>query len=221
MNDVLILSFSLKMKKTIISLFAALLAAAPLWAQTTEEILARMDKEVDRFEKEGVNMVMDIKLPILGTYSTDMHLLGDLYKAVLHINGNNSDITWSDGITNWDYDSSENELTITPANPAEATKSQSNIKMLDGVTEGYDVQLKKETAQAWEFVCTKSKTNTKKDDPKKMNLVISKTTYLPISVSVSEKGVKITMRDFAIGVKEEDIRFDPSKYQNAKIVDKR
>ena len=48
------------MKRTVITLFATLLAAAPLWAQTTEEILARMDKEVDRFEKEGVNMVMDI-----------------------------------------------------------------------------------------------------------------------------------------------------------------
>lgn len=71
------------------------------------------------------------------------------------------------------------------------------------------------------FVCTKSKNNTKKDDPKKINLVISKITYLPVSVSVSEKGVNITMRDFAIGVTEEQIRFDPSKYQNAKIVDKR
>ena len=55
--------------------------------------------------------------------------------------------------------------------------------MLDSVKEGYDVKLKKETDQAWEFVCTKSKTNTKKDDPKKINLVISKTTYLPIRVS--------------------------------------
>ena len=208
------------MKKTIITLFAALMAAAGLWAQTPDEILAKMDQEMARFDKEGVNMIMDIKLPLLGTYSTDMHILGDMYKATLHVKGETA-ITWSDGITNWDYDSSDNELTITPAKPQEETEAQSNMKMLESVTEGYDVKLKKETAQSWEFVCTKSKTNTKKDDPKKMNLVVSKTTYLPISVSVSEKGVKITMRDFTIGVTEESIRFDPSKYQNAKIVDKR
>ena len=210
----------LNMKKTFITLFASLLAVTTLWAQTPDEILARMDKEVDRFEKEGVNMVLEIKLPILGTYSTDMHILGDLYKATLHVMGNTT-ITWSDGITDWDYDSSENELTITPTKPSESTEAKSNMKMLDSVTEGYDVKLKKETDQAWEFVCTKSKTNTKKDDPKKMNLVISKATYLPISVSVSEKGVRVTMRDFAIGVTEEEVRFDPSKYPNAKIVDKR
>lgn len=208
------------MKRTIITLFAALLAATALWAQTPEEILARMDQEVARFDKEGVNMIMDIKLPLLGTYSTDMHILGDMYKATLRVKDEMS-ITWSDGITTWDYDSSDNELTISPAKPKEETDAQSNMEMLDSVTEGYDVKLKKETAEAWEFVCTRSKTNPNKDDPKKMNLVISKTTYLPISVSASEKGVRITMRDFAIGVTEEQVRFDPSKYQNAKIVDKR
>lgn len=46
------------MKKTLITLFAALLAVTTLWAQTPEEILARMDKEVDRFEKEGVRVTM-------------------------------------------------------------------------------------------------------------------------------------------------------------------
>ena len=208
------------MKKTIITILTSLMAAATLFGQTTDEILAKMDQEVARFNKEGVNMVMDIKLPLLGTYSTDMHILGDMYKATLNVKDKLA-ITWSDGVTTWDYDSSDNEITITPAKPSDESKAKGNMKMLDSVKEGYDVKLKKETDQAWEFVCTKSKTNTKKDDPKKINLVISKITYLPISVSVSEKGVNITMRDFAIGVTEEQIRFDPSKYQNAKIVDKR
>ena len=52
------------MKRTIITLFAALFAATALWAQTPEEILARMDQEVARFDKDGVNMIMDIKLPL-------------------------------------------------------------------------------------------------------------------------------------------------------------
>ena len=208
------------MKKTIITLFAALVAATAVWAQTTDEILAKMDQEVARFEKEGVNMVMDIKLPLLGTYSTNMHILGDLYKATLNVKDSEA-VTWSDGVTSWDYDASNNEITITNANPSEEKGAQSNLKMLDGVTDGYDVKLKKETAQTWEFVCTKSKTNTKKDDPKKMNLTVSKTTYLPTSVSISEKGVTVTLRDFVIGVTEEELRFDPFLYPDAKIVDKR
>lgn len=66
-----------------------------------------MDQEVARFDKEGVNMVMDIKIPLLGTYSTDMHILGDMYKATLNV-WDNPAITWSDGVTTWDYDSSDN-----------------------------------------------------------------------------------------------------------------
>ena len=54
-----------------------------------------------------------------------------------------------------------------------------------------------------------------------MDLVVSKATYLPISHSVKEKGVTVTMRDFAIGVSEEQVTFDPAKYANAKIIDKR
>ena len=95
------------------------------------------------------------------------------------------------------------------------------MKMLDGVTDGYDVKLKKETDEAWYFVCTKSKTNPRKDDPKKMDLVISKSTYLPISTSVSEKGIRFTMRDFAIGVSEEEVTFNPDEYKDATIIDKR
>ncbi len=135
------------MKRTIITLFAALFAATALWAQTPDEILARMDKEVARFDKEGVNMIMDIKIPLLGTYSTDMHILGDMYKATLNVR-NETSITWSDGITTWDYDSSDNELTISPAKPKEETDAQSNMEMLDSVTEGYDVKLKKEIVSA-------------------------------------------------------------------------
>lgn len=208
------------MKKLIFALFAVLFASTSLFAQTTEEILTRMDQETDRFEKEGVSMVMEMKIPLLGTSSSTMYVLGDKYKAVLNVKGNLI-ISWSDGITVWDYDSSKNELTIDHAKPSEDSQAESNMKMLDGVTDGYDVKLKKETDDAWFFICKKSKNNPRKDDPKKMDLVISKSTFLPISTSVSEKGVKVTMRDFSIGVTEEEVAFDPEKYKNAKIVDKR
>ena len=209
------------MKKILVSLFATLLAASTLLAQTPDEIVAKMNQECDRFDTEGVYMVMDMKLPILGTYSTQMYILGDKSKGVIDVKGDVS-IIWSDNITDWDYDVSKNELTIKPANPSDKNEDAGdNVKAMRNVTEGYDVKLKKETAEAWYFVCTKSKDNTNKDDPKKMDLAVSKTTYLPISTTVKEKGVTVTMRDFAIGVTEEQVTFDPAKYANAKIIDKR
>ena len=209
------------MKKILVSLFATLLAVSTLLAQTPEEIVAKMNQECTRFDTEGVYVVMDMKLPILGTYSTQMYMLGDKFKGVVDVKGDVS-IMWSDNITDWDYDVSKNELTIKQANLSDKSEDAGdNVKALRNVTEGYDVKLKKETAEAWYFVCTKSKDNTNKDDPKKMDLVVSKTTYLPISTTVKEKGVTVTMRDFAIGVTEEQVTFDPAKYANAKIIDKR
>ena len=210
----------MNMKKVLFSLFAMLLAASALLAQTQEEILAKMNQECDRFETEGFSVVMDMKLPILGTFSTQMYTLGDKFKGVVKAKGETS-IMWSDGITDWDYDVSKNELTITNAKPSEDTEADDNVKVLKNVTEGYDVKLKKETADAWYFVCTKSKDNTNKDDPKKMDLVVSKATYLPISTTIKEKGVTVTRRDFAIGVTEEEVSFDPAKYASAKVIDKR
>ena len=209
------------MKKFLVTLFATLIAASTLLAQTPEEIVAKMNQECTRFDTEGVSMVMDMKLPILGTYSTQMYILGDKSKAVLDVKGDVS-IIWSDNITDWDYDVSKNELTIKPANPSDKNEDAGdNVNALKNVTEGYDVKLKKETDEAWYFVCTKSKDNTNKDDPKKMDLVVSKATYLPVSHSVKEKGVTVTLRNFAIGVTEEQVTFDPAKYANAKIIDKR
>lgn len=100
-------------------------------------------------------------IPFLGTFSTQMYTLGDKYKGVIDVKGETA-ITWSDGVTNWDYDASKNELTIKNAKRSDAEGSMS---ALNGITEGYDVKLKKETDEAWYFVCTKLKTNTKKDDP--------------------------------------------------------
>lgn len=205
------------MKKAFVSIIAVLLAATALFAQTPQEIVAKMDQETARFDKEGFSMVMDMKIPLMGTFSTKMFSLGKKYKAELDVKGETA-ITWSDGVTDWDFDASKNEITITTATSSDAEES---LNTLNGITEGYDVKLKKETPEAWHLLCTKSKSNTKKDDPKKMDLVVSKATYLPISHSVSMKGITITLRDFVLGVSEEDVTFDPSKYPGAKVIDKR
>ena len=209
------------MRRILICLLTGMLAASALFAQTTEEIIARMDERISCFDTEGFSMVIDIKIPILGTFPSKMYTLGDKYKAVLEVKGKRV-ITWSDGVTDWDYDESNKEITITKADPSGSdTGTEDSMNALKGLAEGYDVKLKKETADAWYFHCTKSKTNTNKDDPKAMDLVISKATYLPISTSVTEKGVKITLRDFVAGVTEKEVTFNLSDYPDAKVIDKR
>lgn len=67
----------------------------------------------------------------------------------------------------------------------------------------------------------KAKTNTNKDDPKKIQLAVSKDTYLPIYHRCKEKGITVSLENFAIGVSEEEVTFDPAKYPDAKIIDER
>ncbi|MBR4734815.1 MAG: hypothetical protein IK052_01860, partial [Bacteroidales bacterium] len=106
-------------------------------------------------------------------------------------------------------------------NNARSSDAEDSMSALSGITEGYDVTLKKETADAWYLLCSKSKTNTNKDDPKKMDLVVSKSTFLPISHSVTMKGVTVTLHSFNLGVTEDEVTFDPSQYADAKIIDQR
>ena len=123
-------------------------------------------------------------------------------------------------MTDWDYESSKNTVTIKP-HKADGNSEADNAKMMEGITEGYDVRLKKETADTWQFRCTKSKTNTNKDDPKNMDLIVSKATYLPVSLTARAGGLTITMRDVSIGVSEQEVTFDASQYATAKIIDER
>ena len=207
------------MKKVLFLLLPALLAAATLSAQTPEEIIARVDQETARFDAEGCSMVMELKFPIIGAVATTIYTRGDKYKMIMSIKGDTS-ISWSDGVTDWDYESSKNTVTIKP-HKADGNSEADNAKMMEGITEGYDVRLKKETADTWQFRCTKSKTNTNKDDPKNMDLVVSKATYLPVSLTARAGGLTITMRDVSIGVSEQEVTFDASQYATAKIIDER
>ena len=93
--------------------------------------------------------------------------------------------------------------------------------MLKGITEGYDVSIVKETADSWQLRCDKAKGNKDKDDPAKMDLIVAKKTYLPISLKAKYKGVTVTLRDFSLGVSKKEVTFNPSDYKGVKITDKR
>ena len=192
-------------------------------AQTPNEIVSRMEEELAKHDKsEGFAMTLDFKMIILGSVSTRVYTLGDKTRMEGLIKDNKI-VTWKDGKTEWTYDASKNEIEITKAEPKAQSESESddNMKMFSNVTEGYDVKIDKETPTEWHLRCKKSRSNHDKNDPKKMDLVVEKETYWPVSLTASLKGVTMTMREITYGVTEEQVTFDPKAYPNATVVDKR
>ena len=209
--------------KKLIAIISFIAMATVAMAQTAEEIVSRMEAELAKHNKsEGFAMTMDFKMIIIGSVSSRIYTLGDKTRIEGTIKDNEI-ITWKDGKTEWTYDASKNEIEITKAEPNAQSESESddNMKMFSNVTEGYDVKIDKETPTEWHLRCKKSKSNPKKDDPKKMDLVVEKDTYWPVSLTTSLKGVTMTIREVTYGVTEEQVTFDPKAFPNAQVVDKR
>lgn len=205
------------MKKLVLTfgaIFAALVAAL---AQTPKEIVDRMEAQMNEHEKEGVIMMVDLKLPIVGTTTTKSYTLGGKTRVEMKVRGIQF-ISWDDGETSWSYVSKDNSLTIEKSKGS--SDEAGDTEMFSGITDGYDVTLKKETADAWYFLCKKSKNNTDKDDPKTMDLVVSKKNYYPLSLKASVFGMTMTMRDIQFGVTEADVTCDPAKFPGVKIIRK-
>lgn len=205
------------MKKIILSIAATFACLAMAWAQTPEEILARMEQAMEAAETSGMSMAMDIRIPVLGTTTSTLYMLGDKLRTETTLLGHKL-ITFTDGVTEWEYESKSNELTI---KKAKADDASSEAEMFDGITDGYDLSLKNETADAWHLVCKKSRDNTDKDAPSKMDLVVSKKTYLPVSLSTRMEGVRLTLRDVVVGVDEKMLDFRVEDYPGVKIIDQR
>lgn len=199
---------------------AALLLSVMALAQTPQEIVSRMEEAMEKHEKEGLVMTMDIKIPILGTMSTKTYVLGDKYKSEGGMMGVKI-VTWSDGTTTWTYDGKKDEITIEDTAHAKPDENKGDTEMFTGVADGYDVSLKKETDDAWYLLCKKSKDNKEKDDPKSMDLVVAKGTYYPVSISAKVSGVSVKIYDVSFGVSDNQVTFNKADYPRATIVDKR
>ncbi|MBR5075833.1 MAG: hypothetical protein IKX28_02330 [Bacteroidales bacterium] len=208
--------------KKILSLLAASLFAVAALGQTAEEIVNRMDAEMGRhqIDKEGLYMTVDIKIPILGTFSSKVWNLGEKMKLEAETAGILA-VTWMDETTEWTYNSKTEEIVIENRSEKSKTESEGDTEMFSGITDGYDVSIQKETADAWHILCKKSKNNKDKDDPKTMDLVVAKGSYAPKSLSAKMSGITMTMRDLRFGVSEKEVVFDPKAYPDAKVVDKR
>ena len=208
------------MKKIFAALAAGLLAVAA-YAQTAEEIMAKMGEVMEQVgEESGLRMTMDIKIPILGTMSTKAWSLGDKMRMEAEMMGKKL-ITWQDGETEWTYDSDANTITIEKQDTSKKSEEKENMEMFQNATEGYDVSIGKETSTTWTIKCRKNRSNTNKDDPKNMEIVVAKGTYYPVSLSAKVDMVTVTMRDLKFHVTEKEVTFNKAEYPGATIIDKR
>jgi outer membrane lipoprotein-sorting protein len=207
--------------KRFLTLLAAFILSVAAFAQTAEEIVAKMDEVMEQVgEENGLRMTMDIKIPILGTMSTDAWTLGDKMRMEAEMMGKKI-VTWQDGETEWTYDSDEKTITVTAQDKSRRSEEKENMKMFQSATEGYDVSISKETADAWTIKCRKKSSNTDKDDPKNMEIVIAKGTYYPVSLSARVDMVTVTMRNLRFNVSEKDVTFNKADYPGVTIIDKR
>ena len=204
--------------KKIFCIIACLALSVAAMAQTAEEILDKMDEVFSRYEKDGIAMAVQTKIPILGSITMKAWTLGQKSRMETKLMGANL-IIWDDGETEWTYNAKDNKLTIDSSTPS--SEEDGDAEMFQDVTDGYDVSIKKETADAWYIQCKKSKTNTNKEDPKSMEIVVAKGTYHPVSLTTKMQGVTLIMKDLSFGVTEEQVTFDPKKYASAKVEDKR
>lgn len=208
--------------KRIIALLAACTLVGAAFAQTPEEIVAKMDEVMEASGAGGQNlrMTLDIKIPILGTFSTKAYSLGEKMRMEATVMGVTI-VTWQDGKTEWEYNTKDNTVTITNQDPSKTSSEKENMELFSSATEGYDVSISKETADAWYIKCKKNKSNQNKDDPKTMDIVVAKGSYKPISLSAKVNGVTATIRDLAFDVTEKQVTFNKADYPTATVIDKR
>ena len=198
---------------TVLSLFLTVTA----FGQTAHDIVTRMDQEMEKHQDEGLELVLDMKLPLLGTTSTKTCILGKNYSMETVINGE-AITAWSDGETVWTYTPASNKVEI---DKVAVSSTNDNVEMLNGITDGYDVSLTRETDSAWYILCKKSKNNPDKDAPKTMDLVVSKGTYMPVSLTAKVSVITVTLRGMKYGVAPNRVTFNPADYPGVTIIDKR
>lgn len=208
------------MKKLFATLFAIVAFVAVAIAQTPQEIVSRMETEMGKLEKQGVVMMADAKIPIFGTMTTKTYTLGNKSRSEGAMLGVEI-VTWSDGETIWEYNVNENQVQIENVKLNTKSDSKGDLGLFSGLTEGYEVSIDKETATEWNLLCKKSKSNTDKDAPQKIELVIAKDTYVPVTLITKVEGIKITMYDITFGVTEEEVTFNADNFPGVTVVDKR
>ena len=205
----------------IVCFVVAMIAPTNLLAQTPEEVVERMNVELNKGDSLGLAFDFVMSIPILGEFRATSYTLGKKLRMEM-IKDGKKNISWTDGTTDWDYDAETNEIKITNAKPKEESETSGNVGLAKGATEGYDLSFEKKTNdKVWYIFCKKSKSNKDKDDPKKMYIAVSKADYSCVYLKTKMKGIGISMENCKVGVTEKQVTFNPAEFPSAKIIDER
>ena len=206
------------MKRLTLVLFALVALAFSGFAQTADEIVARMEKEVARGEKEGVAMTMTMKIPLVGEIVTKMKVIGDDTRSVVKMKEEDM-VIWTDKTTIRSYSSKSNEIVIENSKSDRSDNKEQD--MFKGIATGYKTTITGETDATWSLKCVRTHDNPDKDDLKRMDIVVSKKTFLPVRLTAKASVATLIISDYSIGVTPEEVKFDASAYPGVKITDKR
>ena len=119
--------------KKLFSVIVSLVFALSVWAQSAEAILAKMEEAINQHEKEGVAMVVETKVPVVGTVRMKSLMLGDKVRMETKILGHQI-IIWDDGETEYTLDAKKKELDIVKSSGVSAQDS-GDMGMFSGITE--------------------------------------------------------------------------------------
>lgn len=209
------------MKRIILAAAIIIAASFTINAQSISEICARMSEELSKGETMGQAFDLIMKFPIIGKMGGRTWINGDNFRIEV-IGKEDAGITWRTPDTEWNYNPKENTVTIKNVEKSsDKNKNDGQTKNFAGLDKDYDLTIDKEDAAAWYMTGKKSKTNNTKDDPNKIQLAVSKETYLPLYYTAKQKGVTISMENFQVGVSPEEVIFSPDNYPGVKIIDER
>lgn len=202
----------------------ALVWVMAAFSQTGAEIIDRMNERINSRAGDGISLIVDVKVPVLGAIATKTAVLGEKRRLDVKMKEHNV-ITFSEKDTIWIYTEETNSIIISNDSVMAQSKSSNqggmNVDIFGDLTEGYDITIKSQNLVKWELACKRKKSNKDDDSPKNMTLEVRKETYEPISMSTKMMGINCTMHDFKFGISEKEVTFNEADFPGVTIVDQR
>lgn len=202
----------------------ALVWAMAAFSQTGAEIIDRMNERINSRAGDGISLIVDVKVPVLGAIATKTAVLGEKRRLDVKMKEHNV-ITFSEKDTIWIYTEETNSIIISNDSVMAQAKSSNqggmDVDMFGDLTEGYDITIKSQNLVKWELACKRKRSNKDDDAPKNITLEVRKETYEPISMSTKMMGINCTMHDFKFGISEKEVTFNEADFPGVTIVDNR
>ena len=202
----------------------ALVWAMAAFSQTGAEIIDRMNERINSRAGDGISIIVDVKVPVLGAIATKTAVLGEKRLIDLKMKEHHV-ITFSEKDTSWIYTAETNSVIITNdtlmAKASSSNQGGMNVDIFGDLTEGYDITVKSQNLVKWELACKRKRSNKDDDAPKNITLEVRKDTYEPISMSTKMMGINCTMHDFKFGISEKEVTFNEADFPGVTIVDNR